>query len=480
MSCTVRLQSVISRIQMGIFLIPSVRWARPVILLGLGLFFLLIIFLLLYYGSGEQAHGPLFLSIFLKGYGALCGLLLVYALIQWVRVRSVARSSRETRPDQQFLVETYNDLIHTLKEKEERLSLLMRKAEARADRIERDHVNILQSIPSGVIAFDHDMRVLAINAAAARILNWIPEHAVGQSVQTIFYGHAAVAAMMEMSQTEHRQEHLIARVDGEQVWLGITASTLCNAQHEVLGTTVVFADLTEVKRLQEHVELKRRLADLGEISGWISHEFRNNMGTILGYAKLLGRRLSTDAKAQEMALAIEQEVIAMERLITEILSYAKKERIKPVPVELAALLQGLVAGFAKRFPQVVWKTQWEEVQMVLDETLIRQAFSNLIQNAIEAMGAQGQITLSVSGMVDETIQVAIADSGPGVPREARLHLFSPFFTTKSRGTGLGLALAHKIVLAHGGSIHVHNLEESGAVFTVHLPRRAQGDTGPNP
>ena len=123
------------------------------------------------------------------------------------------------------------------------------------------------------------------------------------------------------------------------------------------------------------------------------------------------------------------------------------------------------------YSHVRWRASLgnEETEISLDPVLIRQAFSNLIQNALEAMSGEGVIQIDVAWGHGETVEVRISDTGPGIPKERLDKIFLPFFTTKEKGTGLGLALVHKIILAHNGQVSVESVEGSGTAFVVGLP-----------
>lgn len=157
----------------------------------------------------------------------------------------------------------------------------------------------------------------------------------------------------------------------------------------------------------------------------------------------------------------------MEQLITQLLDYAKKSVLHTEPVLLEPLLRKVMDQF--RTPTLHFQDSLKAVEAVLDPILIQQVFSNLVQNAVEAMDGMGTVSLEMVQRPDGIVRIRVADTGPGIPDERMEHLFLPFFTTKEKGTGLGLALAHKIVLAHKGHLSAERVEGGGARFTVELP-----------
>jgi PAS domain S-box-containing protein len=375
-----------------------------------------------------------------------------------------------------FVIHTFQGLIQQLKEKEQDLERLKGRAEEYAKNVESYNENILQSVTSGVLTFNCQRRITTFNAAAGMILHLSPADVLGKSYEVIFGGNEKIAQLLQETvdrgKEVAREECEVERSDGRKIWLGLNTSVLRDRNNTTIGATLVFTDLTEMKMLQDQVELKKRLTVMGEMSAWIAHEFRNYMGTILGFSRLLSKKIEPNDPRQEMIKAIMAELSAMERLITELLSYGRKAVIHPIPTALAPLLEDLKEQFVSSggYPRVRWSLSLKEApEIAVDPTLMRQAFSNLIQNALEAMQGAGEIRIQVLNRPAGMLQVKITDTGPGIHKEHFDKIFLPFYTTKEKGTGLGLALVHKIILAHNGQISVESTEGSGTTFTIHLP-----------
>jgi PAS domain S-box-containing protein len=444
-------------------------------LLALFLLMAAMTLLLARYSGGSHPDTLSQMSLFLKVCGGTVGGLAAYAFIRTLleRARPSTETVRETDiahpPEGQFMMSTFQELIAQLKQKEQELEQLRAQADERARQVESYNENILQSVTSGVVTIDGEGKITRFNAAAGEILNLSPERVEGMPYTAIFGNDPSLTAMLQSPKTRQRREWRLRRADGKSVWLGLTLSDLHDSQRRPLGTAVVFADLTEIKALQDRVELKQRLALMGEMSAWIAHEFRNDIGTIFGFSKLLAKQLGPDHPGQEKIGAIHREIFGMERLITEMLSYAKTDEVQTTSLDLAALLRELADTFGQASPDIRWQLHVEEVALPLDPTLIRRAFSNLIQNAIEAMGGSGGVTIRLVRQAEGMTQARISDTGPGIAPEHLDRIFAPFFTTKEKGTGLGLALAHKIILAHNGRISADNLPDGGSTFTVDFP-----------
>ncbi|MBI3805525.1 MAG: PAS domain-containing protein [Nitrospirae bacterium] len=382
-----------------------------------------------------------------------------------------------------FVMSTFQNLIQQLKQKEQELERLKGRAEEHAESVESYNENILQSVTSGVLTFNCDRIVTTFNATAGAILYLSPDAVMGKSYETIFGKDQKIARILEETlrgTAVAREECEVDRSDGKKIWLGMNTSVLRDRSNRTIGATLVFTDLTEMKALQDQVELKKRLSVMGEMSAWIAHEFRNYMGTILGFSRLLSKKIEPNDPRQEMIKAITTELSAMERLITELLDYGRKTVIHPLRTPIGSILEELREQFegAGAYPNIRWNLLFKDPSEIdVDPILIRQAFLNLIQNALEAMEGEGEISITAATRSPGIMEIKIKDIGVGISKENLDKIFLPFFTTKEKGTGLGLALVHKIVLAHGGQISVESVEGFGTTFTVRLPRQIPLDIG---
>jgi PAS domain S-box-containing protein len=446
-------------------------------------------------------------SLLLRLFGGVTAVAVIYIAVR--SFRASQRRSKEELGEAGAMLETFQGLVRQLKEKELELEKLKGEAEQRAAHVESYNENILQSVASGVITFDRDRRITTFNPAAERVLGITRQEALGKTCQEVFVQGSQIDRLLEEALTHGvaitRQEFEIQRPQPrvepdrapkpDRIWVGVSTSLLRDRDGRIIGATFVFTDLTEIKHLQEQIELKRRLTVLGEMSAGIAHEFRNFMGTIMGFAKLLSKRLEPKDTRQMMVQAITQEIQAMDRLIEQLLSFGRHTEVNLVPVDLEqflhkGLLQALSAsGGAARSvaehnrPKLTVEIPPGLPKVEMDEMLMRQAMSNLFLNALEAMPHGGELRVAarvsdqeadrVSGKAGEVI-VEISDTGIGIPKDKLDKIFLPFFTTKEKGTGMGLALVHKIILSHNGRIEVESAEGRGTTFRIYLPLRRAG------
>ena len=225
---------------------------------------------------------------------------------------------------------------------------------------------------------------------------------------------------------------------------------------------------SEIKSLREQLVMKERLAALGEVSAGIAHEFRNPMGVIAGYARLLLKGLEESDGRRELVQGILTEVEEMNRVMEELLKFSKSESVKKVELDLARLLREIVGGMEDMGHRVDFPAG-DAVAIKGDETLLKQAISNLLRNAVQA-GNKVRLSLEPAHLQGkEGVCVAVKDNGAGIPAESFEKIFMPFYTTKNGGSGIGLALVQKIAPAHGGSVSVNSKEGKGSTFRLFLP-----------
>jgi PAS domain S-box-containing protein len=384
-----------------------------------------------------------------------------------------------------FVMQTFQEVLRQLKDKESELDHLRARAVARAEDVESYHQNILRSIASGVITCDPTGRITTFNAAAERILGREAGQIVGRTCHEVFGSDSPITEMVRRSVDTltpiSRQEWRFAR-GSDRVSVGFSSALLRDRSEGLIGAALVFTDLTEIKRLEERVEAERRLALLGEMSAAIAHEFRNSMGTIQGWAKLLGKRVDADTTARPMVDAIVRELGVMQRLIDDLLAFGRRMEPQCQRIDLGALVGEGVTAPTDR-PDVRLDVTWDPeapATVQWDPTLMRQVLKNLVQNAVEAMPDGGLLRLAIapSRAVPAAVELVVSDTGIGIPGEYRDRIFDPFFTLKARGHGLGLALVRKIVIAHGGRITVQSTEGAGTTFRLTIPAHARRDTEP--
>jgi signal transduction histidine kinase len=261
---------------------------------------------------------------------------------------------------------------------------------------------------------------------------------------------------------------------GRGVHLGVSVSPLFDAEAQLHGAICLFTDMTVVKDLEEQLRLKESLATVGELTAGIAHEFRNGLATIHGYSKLFDVKTLPDAY-REYVQAIRAETESLSQVVTNFLNFARPAQLTLSRVDLAAICDRAAddvrAEARVHGGDVAVRGQFGDVEG--DEVLLRQAFSNLLRNALEACtGAAVAPVIAIISEIDPVLKVSrivINDNGPGIPVASRERIFRPFFTSKRNGTGLGQALVQKIIVFHNGRVAASESPQGGASLQVTLP-----------
>jgi nitrogen fixation/metabolism regulation signal transduction histidine kinase len=405
------------------------------------------------------------------GLTALVAMLVGVLVFAVLRFAAAARDSKralgDTRAESLFLASALEEAFAKLKAQE-------RATAARAEASERLNSQIVASLTSGLIVVDAARQVKIINPAARRIL-LNDESVEGPSTDSgaapdILSRYPSLASVIDESLHGEtpivRREITIAR-GSETMHLGVTVSPLAtdDGPH---GAICLFSDLTNVVALEEQLRLKEALARLGELTAGLAHEFRNGLATVHGYGRLLDPDTLPDPQRRYVE-GIREETQALNEVVTNFLRFAKPDPIMFAPVDLRALIERA----AEDVPGADITLTGEFAMVSADDVLLRQALSNLFRNSVEACSAvQRPARLTVDGRIDRraaTIQVTVADNGPGIPEDAIAKVFQPFFTMKPGGTGLGLSIVQKVIVSHNGRIVAANRPTGGAVFTFSLP-----------
>ena len=420
--------------------------------------------------------------------GALGAGLLVLLVFVLVLMRKVFQSSREepkeklegSRPGTEnasaFMAASMQGVIRQLRDQEKELERLHKIEKERAEQTERLSEEVTRNMPAGLVVVNAVGIISTSNPAAEQVLGI---HGLGfRRYSEALAPESAltklIADCLATGKVFRREEVEHVTPTGESRHLGVTISPIRKGEGNISGVICLLTDLTELAALQQRIQLKDNLAALGELSAGIAHEFKNALATISGYAQLIQAETSLE-EASDYGTKILQQTRNITHVVTEFLKYAKPVEIPDERVELQTMVERVVAEVLEAVPEVKIRREGTFREAEGDEGLLRQALLNLARNAAEACSeAQGggQVVLHGEITQDEdagTQRIRVCDNGPGIPAEVLPKLFRPFFTTKPKGTGLGLAVVQKIIVQHGGHVEVRNRAEGGAEFIVTLP-----------
>jgi PAS domain S-box-containing protein len=408
---------------------------------------------------------------------------LIYALVR--RVFKDSRESQNVNMDAAprvdnsaaFMTASMQGVIRKLREQEKELERLHRVEKERAENTERLSEEVTRNMPAGLVMVNAQGIVASANPAAEQVLGVRGlgyrrySEVLGENSElTQLVGQClAQGKIFRREQVDHKTP------SGETRRLGVTISPVRSADEKISGSICLISDLTELAALQEQIELKKHLAALGELSAGIAHEFKNALATISGYAQMI-RSESSDGEISDHAERILEQTRNITHVVTEFLKFARPLDISDDPVDLQPLIGRAIDEISTAAQGVSVRAEGNFGIVAGDEGLLRQVILNLARNGAEACEGRNDGRVVVRGEIvrsgDEPSQrITVQDNGSGISADAMPNLFHPFFTTKARGTGLGLAVVQKIILQHGGLIEARNHPSGGAVFIVTLPAR---------
>jgi PAS domain S-box-containing protein len=348
---------------------------------------------------------------------------------------------------------------------------------------------LVLNLRTGVLAITRDGRVAAMNDVAYRVLGLTPDrNDLGRPFGDVLHDCADVAELLQDAfdgdDLPNRAEMRLRRTGRA---IGYTLSHIHDDERRIIGATLFVKDLTKVEQIEERERLRDRLAALGEMAAAIAHEVKNPLASIEVMAGILKRQLTDQPEALETLDDIIKEAKMANAIVVEVLEFVRPIQLQVERVSLDEVIKDsitLAEGKMRRGAVSIDTAIAEDVpELLADSHQLRQLFSNLLANAFEALGGEGDVRI-VASMVPEDsspapldedeedpprVMVEVRDSGPGMSQEDMERIFSPFFTTKPQGTGLGLAIVRKVVDAHEGRIDAVSAPGRGATFRVTLP-----------
>jgi PAS domain S-box-containing protein len=393
-----------------------------------------------------------------------------FAVLRFVdAARSTRQRSRSDGGEMMLMSAALQDAVTKLKAQE-------RATAARAEASERLSEEIIASLTAGLLVVGLDGHIKSLNPAGRRMLGLSETASLDDTAlavqdlsladlirECLTTGSPIVRRAVSLPEPRHGVSHL-----------GVSASPLFDEQRNVLGGICLFTDLTAVKDLEAQLRLKESLATVGELTAGIAHEFRNGLATIHGYSKLFDLGALPESYRAYVE-GIRAETQALSEVVTNFLSFARPAELVLSRVDLRAICERAadeIGGDARAQGGGV-SIEGEFGVVDGDEVLLRQAFSNVLRNALDACTAAAAApTIVIHSEIDQvqrTSRIAVNDNGPGIPAAQRERIFQPFFTSKRNGTGLGLALVQKIIVFHNGKIVAGASSSGGASLQITLP-----------
>ena len=345
---------------------------------------------------------------------------------------------------------------------------------------------ILANLDDGVIALDAAGRVVFFNEASEILTDISSAAALGQSLAKIFKREPWLVDLVSRTRPP-RHRRATAEGDfitrwGKKIPVGVTVSPLQDRHGHFAGTILLVRDIKRRKELEEDLKRADRLALMGTLAAGLAHEVRNPLGGIKGAAQLLRRSVDNDPSVREFTDIMIREVDRVNQLIEQLLDLSRPADLELAPINIHEILEDVLLLEAQaNGDKVLQVRKWFDPSLPPirgDRARLTQVFLNLVKNAFQAM-ERGTLTVTTRLETDYHIRergtapnrliwIDLADEGAGIREEDLPQIFSPFFTTKNNGTGLGLATCYRIIKEHGGTIRVESIEGTGSTFRVSL------------
>lgn len=332
---------------------------------------------------------------------------------------------------------------------------------------------VVTNLPVGLIATDRNGKIEFFNSAAEKITGINFYNANKKDAKEVLPDHwCGLKEKMELGNPILEQEMECVFPNKEAIPLSVSATSIVNEEDEFVGNILILRDLGEVRMLQEEVRRKEKLAALGSMAAGVAHEIRNPLSSIKGMASYLGKKFIEGSDDREAADVMASEVDRVNRVISELLYYARPSALELKPENINKVLEHslqLVRQDAQmKNIEIKWSGSQNLPRLLLDADRFYQCLLNLYLNAIQAMTGGGVLSIK-SYPYNNRIKVEISDTGKGIAPENLAKIFDPYFTTKPSGTGLGLAISQKIIEAHRGRMEATSTPDKGTVVTITIP-----------
>jgi len=356
---------------------------------------------------------------------------------------------------------------------------------------------VFDTSADAIIGLDPDETVRWWNRGAEMLFGYTSEEMVGRKFYAIVPPELKAQGELERLAEIVRRDGFIRNYetqrvakDGSRLTVALTRTLLRGDHGEILGTSAIVRDITEQRRMERKLARAESLAAMGELAAGLAHEIRNPLAGISGAMQVIAQAMPPGDPRRETVAEIQRQVQRLNKTVDDLVSFARPRPPEPALFQVNTLLEETLSVL-KQEPQlegieVTTDLQADLPQVMIDPQQMQNVFMNVILNAAQAMPQGGRLTVR-SVARDHGAAIAFADTGCGMSREQIEHIFRPFYTTKTRGTGVGLSISQKILESHGGSIEAESAEGAGSTFTILLPiargneprdsRRAAAESG---
>jgi len=407
-------------------------------------------------------------------------------LIQYGVLHSYSMSARPDNKTLQLVVVVNFCAYFAVAYLASTLSTKLRQGDVQAlENLQALHENIIHSMSGGLITTDLQGRITLLNPAGGRLLERRLQDMIGTNVQELFLDRLPVIEVSS-ARTEVRCEVGCVTPRGAQKIFGMKATLLRVPEQGEQGYIYTFADLTDIRRLEQEIRMRDRLSAVGRMAAGIAHEIRNPLSSIAGSVKVLSSISALNDEQRTLVQIVTRESERLNRIVSDFLVYSREKNYKFRAQDLVSLLNDTLT-LLENHPLIVspGKTGSKKISLVrqyatadafatVDGDRLKQVFWNLCENAVRAMPEGGVLTVSLTGK-EQTWAICFSDTGSGMDAQLLEKIFEPFQSRFEGGTGLGLAIVYQIVQAHEAQISVSSAPGKGSEFRLEFSRATRED-----
>jgi two-component system sensor histidine kinase HydH len=331
----------------------------------------------------------------------------------------------------------------------------------------------IKNLPMGIIVVNKNSEINYINDSACSLLGTLFSDAEKEKAMDLLPGEIwQLRDNVSTGKPIVEKEFVLKTIKGKSAPVNVSVTDIVGEQGDFIGFVFVLKDLSQIKALELKIQRKEKLAALGTFAAGIAHEVRNPLSSIKGYATFFASLFEKESENQKAALIMAQEVDRVDRVISELLEFARPAQLKLEETDIAQFIHNSLRIIKHETEaagiNVITKLYEPLPVLKIDPDRFIQVLLNLYINAIHAMETGGDLTVT-AGARKNAMFFEICDTGTGISPEAQANIFNPYFTTKKKGTGLGLAIVYKIIENHNGTIHFESLDGKGTIFKICLP-----------
>ncbi|GAB6189762.1 hypothetical protein JCM30566_15040 [Marinitoga arctica] len=368
-------------------------------------------------------------------------------------------------------IENYEELKEKTKSLEEQKNLI--------DFYRRFNENILQNLALAVIVINRKGKILEWNKKAELFFDKAREQIVGENIEILSekLGADVINSIESIFFTREEMKmpkYIISRDNTEKVF-DIQLSPLWNRDLDVIeGVIVTFDDITETYKMEQEIARREKLAAIGEMTARVAHEIKNPLTIIGGFVNRMLKKLDQPEKIKQYSNIIRDELTHLENIVSEILEFSRGSRIPTFDyVDINQLINEIILMYQDFLRQkkleLKFEKMFDKIEVKCDRSRIKQVLINLIKNAIEASNENNYILIK-TGIENDNVYFQVENNGEPIPEDEQNKIFSPFFTTKVQGTGLGLPICKKIIEEeHKGKLFLVKSDEQSTIFRFEIP-----------